>query len=119
MTAPKRAQNIDIAPEKLYPDRGCVSWPACLDCPFDPCINTADKDPTGVEQERAQVRREIVYHYHGNMPQKEIAVRLRIGLHVVDRGLAKYRADIERARSKTLELQGPNILEVIHDAASI
>lgn len=115
----KAARGVDTAPEKEYPDRGCVSWPSCLNCIFALCINTADKDPTVLEHERAVTRREIVHHYHDDVLQKDIALKLGIDLGVVERGIAKYRADIERARRKALELRGLPILEVIHDAASI
>ena len=94
----KLPQRIDFSPDTLYPDKGCVAWPSCLDCPFDPCINTADKDPTAMERERAILRREIVRHRDDDMTLTEIAIRLDIGIQVVDRALAKYRQDAERAR---------------------
>ncbi len=99
----KLPQRIDFSPDTLYPDRGCVSWPSCLDCPFDPCINTADKDPTKPEQQRAQVRKQIILLYGHDMPNREIGVALGVSVQAVDRGLATYRADTERARLKAIE----------------
>ncbi len=119
MTPQKEARGVDTAPESEYPDRGCISWPSCLSCIFDPCINTTDKEPTRLERERATTRREIVHHYHDDMLQKDIAVTLGIDLGVVERGIAKYKADIERANRKALELRGLPILEVIHDVTSL
>lgn len=105
-------QIIDFAPEKLYPDRGCVAWPSCLDCPFDPCINTADKDPTRTEHEKAQVRREIILLYNQDMSHRGIAEAIGVDVPTVERGLARYRVDLERARRKGLEQAGRPILEV-------
>ncbi len=107
-----RVDLINRAPDELYPDRGCGSWPSCLDCPLDTCINTKDKDPSGAERERARIRRAIVVLDRQCMTQREIAGALRVHPATVERGLTQYRFDIERARRKALLLQGLPTLEV-------
>lgn len=93
---------IDDAPELLYPDRGCPSWPTCLECPFDPCVDTSDQaQPSRVEHRVALMRARVVVCYQDGLSTRAIANTLGIGNGVVERGLRRYREDVERARRKS------------------
>ena len=92
---------IDGAPELLYPDLGCPSWPACLECPFSLCIYTGDKlNPTRDQHRLALQRARIVACTFQGMTQRATAAEVGVTVTVVERGIKQYWVDMETARRK-------------------
>ena len=108
----KKAHTIDNAPDKEYPDRGCPSWPICVDCVFPDCISTSEKEPSRAERRAALTRRAIVNHHQDGMRNADIAIQLDIEVEEVAHNLARYQRDFQRGHERSMIEQGEPILEV-------
>lgn len=88
MTAP--IQGIDVAPHKMYPDRGCDLAPACLKCPLPVCRYDMPRGTNRrmLESQALAIRiREMRRETKLSVPA--LALKFDVGKGIVQRALYK------------------------------